>query len=27
MWVTALPFAVLGVFVGFMVHAETAYPW
>ena len=26
MWVTALPFAVLGVFVGFMVHAETAYP-
>ena len=26
MWVTALPFAVLGVFVGFMVHPETAYP-
>lgn len=26
MWVTALPFAVLGVFVGFLVHAETAYP-
>ena len=23
---TALPFAVLGVFVGFMVNAETAYP-
>ena len=23
---TALPFAVLGVFVGFMVHSETAYP-
>ena len=26
MWVAALPFAVLGVFVGFLVHAETAYP-
>jgi ABC-2 type transport system permease protein len=26
LWVTALPFAVLGVFVGFMVTAETAYP-
>ena len=26
MWATAAPFAVLGVFVGFMVHAETAYP-
>ena len=26
LWVTALPFAVLGVFVGFLVHAETAYP-
>jgi ABC-2 type transport system permease protein len=26
MWVTALPFAVLGVFVGFVVNAETAYP-
>jgi ABC-2 type transport system permease protein len=26
MWVTALPFAILGVFVGFMVHPETAYP-
>jgi ABC-2 type transport system permease protein len=26
MWVTALPFAVLGVFVGFMVNAETVYP-
>ena len=26
LWVTALPFAVLGVFVGFMVNAETAYP-
>lgn len=26
LWVAALPFAVLGVFVGFLVHAETAYP-
>jgi ABC-2 type transport system permease protein len=26
LWVTALPFAVLGIFVGFMVNAETAYP-
>jgi ABC-2 type transport system permease protein len=26
MWVTSLPFAVLGVFVGFMVRPETAYP-
>jgi ABC-2 type transport system permease protein len=26
MWVSALPFAMLGVFVGFMVTAETAYP-
>ncbi len=26
LWVTAFPFAVLGVFVGFMVNAETAYP-
>jgi ABC-2 type transport system permease protein len=26
MWLTALPFAVLGVFVGFVVTAETAYP-
>jgi ABC-2 type transport system permease protein len=26
LWVTAIPFAVLGVFVGFMVTAETAYP-
>ncbi len=26
LWVTALPFAVLGTFVGFMVHAETAFP-
>jgi len=26
MWVTALPFAALGVFVGFIVNAETAYP-
>jgi ABC-2 type transport system permease protein len=23
---TALPFAILGIFVGFMVNAETAYP-
>lgn len=26
LWVTALPFAVLGTFVGFMVHTETAFP-
>lgn len=26
MWVTALPFVVLGVFVGFMASPETAYP-
>jgi ABC-2 type transport system permease protein len=26
LWCTAIPFAVLGVFVGFMVTAETAYP-
>ena len=26
LWVTALPFAILGVFVGYMVNAETAYP-
>jgi ABC-2 type transport system permease protein len=26
LWITALPFAVLGVFVGFTVHPETAYP-
>lgn len=26
MWVSALPFAALGVFVGFLVNAETAYP-
>jgi ABC-2 type transport system permease protein len=26
LWLTALPFAVLGVFVGFLVTAETAYP-
>ena len=26
LWVTALPFAVLGIFVGFTVNAETAYP-
>lgn len=26
LWVTALPFAILGVFVGFMVNADTAYP-
>jgi ABC-2 type transport system permease protein len=26
MWVTALPLAVLGVFVGFMVNTETAFP-
>jgi ABC-2 type transport system permease protein len=26
LWVTAVPFAVLGVFVGFLVNPETAYP-
>jgi len=26
LWVTALPFAMLGVFIGFMVSAETAFP-
>jgi ABC-2 type transport system permease protein len=26
MWVSALPFALLGVFVGYMVNAETAFP-
>jgi ABC-2 type transport system permease protein len=26
MWATALPFAVLGIFIGFMVNAETAFP-
>jgi len=26
LWVSAIPFAILGVFVGFMVTAETAYP-
>jgi ABC-2 type transport system permease protein len=26
LWVTALPFAILGIFVGFMVNADTAYP-
>jgi ABC-2 type transport system permease protein len=26
LWATAIPFSVLGVFVGFMVNAETAYP-
>ena len=26
MWVSALPFALLGVFLGFMVNAETAFP-
>lgn len=26
LWVTALPFVVLGIFIGFMVHAETAFP-
>lgn len=25
-WATALPFAVLGVLIGFLVHAETAFP-
>lgn len=26
LWVTSLPFAALGVFIGFMVTAETAFP-
>jgi ABC-2 type transport system permease protein len=26
MWITALPFAVLGVLIGFLVHTETAFP-
>ena len=26
LWATALPFCVLGIFVGFMVNADTAYP-
>ena len=26
LWVTALPLAILGVLVGFLVHQETAYP-
>jgi len=26
LWVSALPLAILGVLVGFMVHQETAYP-
>jgi len=26
LWVAAVPFAGLGIFVGFMVNAETAYP-
>ncbi|HVC69174.1 MAG TPA: ABC transporter permease [Acidimicrobiales bacterium] len=26
LWVATIPFALLGIFVGFMVHAETAYP-
>ena len=26
LWVAAIPFSILGVFVGFMVNAETAYP-
>jgi ABC-2 type transport system permease protein len=26
LWVTALPFAILGIFVGLMVNADTAYP-
>ncbi len=26
LWVSAIPFAILGIFVGFMVTAETAYP-
>lgn len=25
-WATALPFAVLGVLIGFLAHAETAFP-
>ncbi len=25
-WVSALPFALLGVFIGYMVNAETAFP-
>jgi ABC-2 type transport system permease protein len=25
-WITALPFAVLGVLIGFLVHTETAFP-
>ncbi|HVA42894.1 MAG TPA: ABC transporter permease [Acidimicrobiales bacterium] len=26
LWVTSLPLAVLGAFIGFMVHTETAFP-
>jgi ABC-2 type transport system permease protein len=26
LWVTALPFAVLGIFIGFMVNAKAAFP-
>jgi ABC-2 type transport system permease protein len=26
LWLTAIPFAILGVFVGFMVNTETAFP-
>ena len=26
LWLGALPFAFLGVFIGFLVHAETAFP-
>jgi ABC-2 type transport system permease protein len=26
MWVSALPFALLGVFIGYLVNAETAFP-
>jgi ABC-2 type transport system permease protein len=26
LWLSALPFAVLGVFIGFLVQAETAFP-
>lgn len=26
LWVSALPFALLGVLIGFLVHAETAFP-
>ena len=26
LWVTALPFALLGVFIGYIVNAETAFP-